>query len=250
MVLLFATVVGAGPASAGPARCSYGNQDSTCTTPLRSQPIPQPQCSSGPGWTMASAAVWQGSRWSAPQCNYQSPPSCPPGMVLQSAATWNGIAWVGLDCEFPQATVNTGAAFANCWQAILRKAVFTWGLTATMFNWHQTAGATWTGVDAKGATFAYAPLDQGQTYVDNYQYMIEYAQGGQYFVRAITKTWLLSSGGVWIGHYEFACPVDASGNMTGPTKVLGGVWGDNPDLMGVVPKSKLHWISDYDLGLN
>nr|WP_261530808.1 hypothetical protein [Burkholderia multivorans] len=100
-MLLAAAAVSVSTAFAGPARCSYGNQDSTCTTPISSAPIPQPQCSTGPGWTTVSASVWQGSQWSAPQCNYQAPPSCPAGQVMTSAPMWNGSSWSQPVCQLP-----------------------------------------------------------------------------------------------------------------------------------------------------
>lgn len=96
--LLSAAAVSASSAFAGPARCSYGNQDSTCTTPISSAPIPQPQCPTGAGWTTAASSVWQGSHWSAPQCNYQAPPSCPGGYTQTSSPWWDGANWVGLAC--------------------------------------------------------------------------------------------------------------------------------------------------------
>lgn len=96
--LLSAAAVSVSTAFAGPARCSYGNQDSTCTTPISSAPIPQPQCSTGAGWTTAAAAVWQGSHWSAPQCNYQAPPSCPIGYVQVAPPSWTGTSWIPPTC--------------------------------------------------------------------------------------------------------------------------------------------------------
>lgn len=94
-------VFGAGSAVAGPLRCSYGNQDSTCTTPISAGWQPQPQCSTGPGWTTVGGSTWIGSQWTAPQCNYQAPPSCPTGFNQTSAPWWNGSSWVGLGCASP-----------------------------------------------------------------------------------------------------------------------------------------------------
>ncbi|WP_205814950.1 hypothetical protein [Burkholderia sp. Ac-20345] len=106
--MVLATAAWANLVFAGPARCSYGNQDSTCVNPIRSAPIAQPQCSTGAGWTTVSASVWQGSQWSAPQCNYQAPPTCPSGYDQQSAPVWNGSSWVGIVCA-PQAPQVTQA---------------------------------------------------------------------------------------------------------------------------------------------
>ncbi|TDN59089.1 hypothetical protein B0G77_8278 [Paraburkholderia sp. BL10I2N1] len=85
--------------SATPVRCSPGYQDSSCTTPVSLAPIPQPQCSSGAGWTTVATATWQGAQWSAPSCNYQAPPVCLPGYSQIVAPSWNGVNWVGLGCQ-------------------------------------------------------------------------------------------------------------------------------------------------------
>jgi hypothetical protein len=115
VALLFAMTGWASAALAGPARCSYGNQDSTCTTPISRAPIPQPQCPTGLGWTTVSASAWQGSQWSAPQCNYQAPPTCPAGYDLTSPPVWNGASWVGLGCspDAPQPPSNPPALFVG-----------------------------------------------------------------------------------------------------------------------------------------
>lgn len=84
-----------------PIPCTPGYQDSTCAAPLRNGAIPQPQCQSGAGWTMVAAAVWQGSRWSEPQCSFQSPPSCPAGFDMLSPPTWNGQSWGAPTCAAP-----------------------------------------------------------------------------------------------------------------------------------------------------
>lgn len=119
--LVLATAAWTNSSFAGPARCSYGNQDSTCVTAIQAAPIPQPQCSTGAGWTTVSASFWQGSQWSAPQCNYQAPPTCPNGYAQQSPPVWNGSSWVGIACvpQAPQVTLadqqqacaNAGASY-------------------------------------------------------------------------------------------------------------------------------------------
>ncbi len=81
-----------------PIPCTPGYQDSTCAAPLRNGAIPQPQCQSGAGWTMVTAAVWQGSRWSQPQCNYAAPPSCPSGFDTVAASSWTGASWTQPTC--------------------------------------------------------------------------------------------------------------------------------------------------------
>ncbi len=84
-----------------PIPCSPGYEDSTCGVPLRNGAIPQPQCQTGAGWTTVSASVWQGSRWSEPQCNYQPAPSCPQGFDMLSPPTWNGQSWNAPTCAAP-----------------------------------------------------------------------------------------------------------------------------------------------------
>jgi hypothetical protein len=89
------------PAFSAPVVCSYGYQDSSCTPAITAAPQAAPTCSTAAGWTTAAAATWIGSQYTAPQCNYQAPPSCPSGDITTSAASWNGSAWVGLGCQAP-----------------------------------------------------------------------------------------------------------------------------------------------------
>ncbi len=84
-----------------PIPCTPGYQDSTCAVPLRNGAIPQPQCQTGAGWTTVAASVWQGSRWSDPQCNFQPSPSCPSGFDMLSPPTWNGQSWSAPACAAP-----------------------------------------------------------------------------------------------------------------------------------------------------
>lgn len=84
-----------------PVRCSYGNQDSSCATPLYTQWQAAPTCPADPGWTTAVAAQWAGSKYTQPQCAYQPPPSCPSGQVQTAAPVWNGSSWVGMSCNPP-----------------------------------------------------------------------------------------------------------------------------------------------------
>lgn len=98
--LIFLVVLTAsGAATAGPARCSYGNQDSTCVTPLTTAWQAAPTCSTDPGWTTVGAAQWIGSKWTSPSCSYQPAPTCPGGFTQTSAPWWNGSSWVGLGCQ-------------------------------------------------------------------------------------------------------------------------------------------------------
>ncbi|MGF6547128.1 hypothetical protein QFZ96_002199 [Paraburkholderia youngii] len=84
-------------AVAGPVRCSVNNQDSTCVGHITTVWQTAPTCPTDPGWTTVAAAQWIGSQYTAPQCNYQAPPSCAPGYD-QTSLDWNGSAWVNLTC--------------------------------------------------------------------------------------------------------------------------------------------------------
>lgn len=93
-----ATALLVGQAHAQHAHCSYGWQDSSCVTPVYRAAQTPPTCSTDPGWTTVAAAQWIGSRFSAPQCAYQAPPSCPADYDQESSPVWNGLSWVGLAC--------------------------------------------------------------------------------------------------------------------------------------------------------
>jgi hypothetical protein len=101
-----------------PFGCAPGNQDNTCLTAIRSAPIPQPACSTAAGWTTAAAAVWIGSRWSQPQCNFQPAPTCPPNFDQTAAPMWNGSSWVGLACTPRAVTPSLPILLANCRSSI------------------------------------------------------------------------------------------------------------------------------------
>jgi len=83
------------------AGCGVGNQDSTCLGRVNAAPQAAPTCSTAAGWTTVASAQWIGSGYSAPQCNYQAPPSCPAGDITTSSALWDGSEWVGLGCQAP-----------------------------------------------------------------------------------------------------------------------------------------------------
>lgn len=108
-----------GHAVGGPLRCSAGNQDSTCAPHVSSAWQTPPTCPAQPGWTTVASAAWIGSQYSAPQCNYQAPPSCPAGYSTVSAASWNGSSWVGLGCAIPppptQGVCQYGFASGPAW---------------------------------------------------------------------------------------------------------------------------------------
>lgn len=89
-------------ASAAPVICvTPGYADARCLTPIRQAPSPAPGCSSAPGWTTISPAVWQGYHWGQPQCNYQAPPTCAPNWTQTSAPVWNGANWSAPSCVAP-----------------------------------------------------------------------------------------------------------------------------------------------------
>lgn len=108
------------PAFSAPTVCSYGYGDSTCV-PALSAPAQTPTtCSTQPGWTTTAAAVWQGYRYSAPQCLYQAPQTCPANTTQLTAATWNGSSWDGPTCQPIAATPPTNGAYlvvGNVWCA-------------------------------------------------------------------------------------------------------------------------------------
>jgi len=84
------------------AGCGAGNQDSTCLGRVTATPRTPPTCSTAAGWTTVVPAQWIGSQYSAPQCNYQAPPSpCPDGDTTTSPASWNGSQWVDPVCAAP-----------------------------------------------------------------------------------------------------------------------------------------------------
>jgi hypothetical protein len=116
-----------------PFGCAPGNQDNTCLTAIRSAPIPQPACSTAAGWTTAAAAVWIGSQWSQPQCNFQPQPMCPPNTNQVTPAVWNGSAWVGLNCV-PSAPTNE-QLLANCRGAINAQLANTNMSSAPLARW-------------------------------------------------------------------------------------------------------------------
>jgi hypothetical protein len=100
--LLLITTLWAGAVFAGPARCSYGNQDSTCTTPIvASGPAEPTNSCTGAGQTVATAPQWEGSYWSPGTCNYTPPPTCQSGQLEIAPPTWNGSTWIPPTCELP-----------------------------------------------------------------------------------------------------------------------------------------------------
>lgn len=96
--LLVCTLCGGSAAMAGPIRCSVNNQDSSCVGTITAAWQTPPSCPASAGWTTIVHAKWIGSQYSAPQCNYQAPPTCPSGYDQNSAPSWNGSSWVGLTC--------------------------------------------------------------------------------------------------------------------------------------------------------
>ncbi|MBN3761093.1 hypothetical protein [Burkholderia sp. Ac-20365] len=98
---------------ASPVLCTPGFQDSTCAPLLYREADPQPQCSSGPGWTTVVASTWIGSQWSTPQCSYQPPPTCPAGYTETAPPQWNGTTWVGQVCAPPAPPPSASASFED-----------------------------------------------------------------------------------------------------------------------------------------
>lgn len=102
-------------ARATPVSCSPGYTDNTCLTPIHHDAVPAPTCTQGPGWTTTGSPVWQGSRWSQPQCNYQPPPTCPANSQQIASATWTGSQWTQPTCQFKAPITDY---FSQCAQAI------------------------------------------------------------------------------------------------------------------------------------
>lgn len=90
-------------AMANPVVCSPGYYDATCNGKIAAAYQTPPSCSTGPGWTTVTSAQWIGSQYSAPQCSYQAPPSCPANWVTAVGPSWNGSSWVGEVCQPPAA---------------------------------------------------------------------------------------------------------------------------------------------------
>jgi hypothetical protein len=101
--LIVCTFLSSESAMAGPVRCSVNNQDSTCVGQITTAWQTAPACPSTPGYTTVAPAQWQGSHYSAPQCYYQAPPTCPTGFTQTSASVWNGSSWSAPGCTPVQA---------------------------------------------------------------------------------------------------------------------------------------------------
>lgn len=119
VVLLAGILLSGRAALAAPVTCSYGYQDSTCGTNLYNAPQVAPTCPGTAGWTTAAAAQWIGSRYTAPQCNYTPPPTCPSGFNQTSAPLWNGSGWVGLGCAVPPPAVPSMPQLAATCEAAI-----------------------------------------------------------------------------------------------------------------------------------
>ena len=88
--LLALTLLAGRNASAAPALCSPGYQDSTCVSPIQHGAIPPPVCPAG--YTQTNPPVWMGAGWSTPGCQ---PPSPPPVAVVPTAPS---LVSVGYGC--------------------------------------------------------------------------------------------------------------------------------------------------------
>jgi hypothetical protein len=99
-------------AFAGVAACQSGYQDNACMTRLVYASQSAQTCSTDPGWVTITPAKWAGSHYTAPQCSYQAPPTCPSGFDQQTPPSWNGSSWVGISClpQVPRATLPEQAA--------------------------------------------------------------------------------------------------------------------------------------------
>ncbi|MGF6637111.1 hypothetical protein OKW35_000150 [Paraburkholderia sp. MM5477-R1] len=166
---------------ANPVVCSPGYWDATCNPRIAAGYQAPPTCSQDPGWTTGSAAQWQGSHFSSPQCNYQAPPSCPAGYSTISGPSWNGSSWVGLACAIPpppsQGTCQYGFLSGPTWTGSSwsytcnapppppppvgdRSAICSDAITAGMAALRPVRFGTFSALDAQG----YVPPEKGGGY--------------------------------------------------------------------------------------
>jgi hypothetical protein len=192
LVALWATSQGAFASAAG---CPSGYQDNTCLSRLVFGAETPQQCPTSPGYTTVSPAQWIGSQYSAPQCNYEAPPSCPPGYV-QGGPNWNGSSWVDLSC-IPQApaipTIVASAGF------------YVWETCESMTNGNQSGTmpvlvykATW----SNGSTSYYQ-------YWLSKTWEVLQDSSGNYYLTSFGDVWGPTTAGLFIGGADPSFPPPA-----------------------------------------
>ncbi|AXF12745.1 hypothetical protein CUJ91_32765 (plasmid) [Paraburkholderia graminis] len=141
IAVLTGMVTAGSAAMAGPVRCSVSNQDSTCVGHLTTAWQTPPMCPNQLGWTTAAPARWIGSQYSAPQCNYQAPPTCANGFNQTSAPSWNGSSWVGLGCAAPPPALPGTAQLASVCESAIAAEMARAGFNGTNGTYRGVWGA-------------------------------------------------------------------------------------------------------------
>ncbi len=112
-------------AYATPARCSAGYEDTSCANPIAAAPQTPPTCPASTatvGVITVTPAQWEGSHFSAPQCeDVGIPGNCTQsygaGYYNTANWSWNGSAWVGQSCGYAAPPGNCtqvdGAGYYN-----------------------------------------------------------------------------------------------------------------------------------------
>jgi hypothetical protein len=149
-------------ASAGPARCSVNNQDSTCVGTITTGWQTAPTCPTTAGWTTIVPATWIGSQYSAPQCNYQAPPSCPNGFTQTSPPVWNGSSWSAPGCAAPPPATATPQQIASACSAAIDGMLVSAGRRGRS-DWNWGTFGTFTGPSSAGVANPYGSWN-GQGY--------------------------------------------------------------------------------------
>lgn len=114
-VLLVAALWSVHACAQSAAGCGHGFDDNNCIPRISVAAQAQPQCSTAAGWTTITASVWQGSKWSTPNCSYTAQPTCASGYTTLTAATWNGSSWTDPVCQAPVAAVTPATQAFACY---------------------------------------------------------------------------------------------------------------------------------------
>lgn len=221
LILCVGLIIGS-QAWAQRTHCTYGYQDSSCGTSIATAAQTPTLCSTGPGWTALAAGVWQGSKFSDPQCHYEAQPSCASGWVQQSAPVWNGSSWVGLACVPPQqpgpTTCQYGFASGPSWNG-----------TAWIYSCNAAPAVTCASqAQSQGFTITSGPSTQGPFTGPYIKFDGTYGSGS-YFNKVYGATGPTASDtcGDTSNSYTLYCPVSTTdgsvlGQVTGSANLPGG----------------------------
>ncbi|SAL05228.1 hypothetical protein AWB78_07372 [Caballeronia calidae] len=167
MLLAIGTLTSVHTAFAHVIDCTPGYSDSRCVTPIIASPIPAPRCSTAAGWTTTSAAIWKGSHWSQPACNYQSPPTCSSGYTQTGSPVWNGSSWSAPTCQRTVTPPTTTAEEEQACQAALAT-LDPWGLPDSGFmHWTSALQAGQSLFGSLGGPYYGQGMTQYTKYADN-----------------------------------------------------------------------------------